>query len=269
MRPHTRHDGLVRCGLGLLTLLLLTNCGLRAQAEPQTSAELLPTAPPLAQGLDAPTTTVPFAPPAPLPIDGTVQMQVDFRGATSASALATWRVIDAQAGPVQYPAIWTISPDGLTPMSDGDGLPGHYPTALVTGADTGTDYTVQATLRSAGNPVAGVVARQNEDGYYALQLRQDASTAATLALIRYDAARDLVHVLAHTPLPPPTAQVWHTLALTVQGTTLQGALGGAQILTADDATLAHGRAGVVGEASGGLWFARFVVSDMVSGGAHD
>ncbi|MEV6492281.1 family 16 glycoside hydrolase [Actinoplanes sp. NPDC051633] len=106
-----------------------------------------------------------------------------------------------------------------------------------------TDYTVQARVRpitfGATNRTVGVAARaRSTSEYYALVLT--GGGAAQLQRVSGGSATVL-----GTAVAAGAPGAWRTLALSVQGTTLAGAVDGVPILRATDTALSAGRIGLV------------------------
>ncbi|KUL31700.1 pectate lyase family protein [Actinoplanes awajinensis] len=114
---------------------------------------------------------------------------------------------------------------------------------ILAGATSWTDYTLQVRVRPIAfttlDRTIGVAARvQSSTAYYALVLT--GSGAAQLQKVSGGTAT----VLA-TAAAGGTTGTWHTLALSVQGTTLRGAVDGTPLLQATDSTFGSGRIGLV------------------------
>ena len=253
------------CALVVLLLgaLGLGGCGANpaAQAQPgPQSGIVLPTPPPMPTSPpQPPTPTVPPAPAAAQPASTTALLSADFASAD----LGRWSVIDA-ADALTGPSVWKVRDGRLIPYSDAQDLPSSYTTALVTGDPSWRDYSVSAAAYATTNDELGVVARASEAGYYVFKLFPQ-SQKPGLALLRYDAARGRYSVLASAEGGGFVLERWYTLRLTVQGTRLTASVDGREVLTAQDATLASGRAGVAGYAAGGLEFDNLTVLALAAG----
>jgi pectate lyase len=105
----------------------------------------------------------------------------------------------------------------------------------------------------------GVVARAGQQGYYVLRLLPQASNGPRAQLARYDAASTSFVTLAEAEHAGFATEQWVRLELRVAGGQLVGLVDGQQVLSATDATLASGRAGVYGYAQGGLVFDNLAV----------
>jgi hypothetical protein len=87
-----------------------------------------------------------------------------------------------------------------------------------------------------------------------------------MALLRYDAASETFATLASADAGGFAPRRWTRLGLTVQGEALTATVDGRAVLTARDATLTAGQAGVAGYAAGGLEFDNLTVLALAAGG---
>lgn len=226
-----------------------------AQAQATPTADILPTPPPM----PTPEPQPPTATPAPAPggaslAGGAVLLQNDF---SNPADLAAFRVIDTyDVRPA--PSIWQISDSALKQISDGEGNPAEFGTAAVTGDTSWTDQVVTASGYLSGNPVFGVVARASQSGFYIFQI-QPGTSSSTVILSRFDAAKSEVIELAKTTGPAISERTWYKLTLSATGTSLEGSINGQPVISATDATLSAGQAGVYGYAQGNLVFDNLIV----------
>jgi hypothetical protein len=248
----------------LLGALALGACGANpaAQAEPAPPGGIvLPTPPQLPTSLpQPPTPTVPPAPDAARPAAGTPLLAADF----SSADLGRWTVIDA-ADALPGPSVWKVQDGRLIPYSDAQDLPSMYTTALVGGDVAWRDYSVSAAAYASNNDELGVVARASDTGYYIFKLFPQGQQPG-MALLRYDAARGTYTTLASVNTGGFAPQTWINLSLTVQGEILTALVDGREVLSARDATLVAGRAGVAGYPAGDLEFDNFTVLALPAGG---
>lgn len=275
----------------LLSALILAGCGVNtpAQAEPAAPAQAGPAAPaqaePTASGLaERPTITDILPNPPPMPTGAPVQpsptpprppatalqiagagtplAQADFEGPVD---LHTWTVEDA-SDTLSSSSIWAIKGGRLEQISDGDGAPGMYATALLTGDQSWADYIVSIAAYTTGNDEMGVTARANQKGYYVFRLLPAAGSQPTRVLSRYDVQTKQFSTIATATGPGFEAGRWYTLSLRVQGDQLQAFVDGQPALEARDATFARGRVGVYGYAQGGLTFDNLTVQALSASG---
>jgi pectate lyase len=251
--------------IALLGALALTGCGANpaAQAEPapQGGGIVLPTPPPLPTSLpQPPTPTAPPAPAAVVPSASATLLSADF----TSLDLSRWTVIDA-ADALPGPSVWKVQNGHLIPYSDAQDLPSLYSTALVGGDPSWRDYSVSAAAYASNNDELGVVARASAAGYYVFKLFP-AGQKPGMALLRYDAKRGTFSILASAEAGGFAPRKWTTLRLTVQGQVLTASVDGREVLSARDATLASGRAGVAGYAESGLEFDNLTVLALAASG---
>ena len=261
MRPQLRLYALI----ALLGAVALGGCGANptAQAEPAPQGGVvLPTPPPMPTSPpQPPTPTAPPAPAAAQPAATTPLLAADF---ASDADLGRWSVIDAGIA-LPGPSVWKVRDGRLIPYSDAQDLPSFYTTALVGGDAAWRDYSVSAAAYAINNDEVGVVARASRAGYYIFKLFPQGQQPA-MALLRYDAKREGFVTLATAEGGGFAARTWTTLGLRVQGEVLTATVDGREVLSARDATLASGQAGVAGYAAGGLEFDNLTVLALAAGG---
>ena len=239
-----------------LCAALLPGCAAdpQARAAPGAAGDVLPTPPPMPTSApQLPTATPPPAPNMGVAPASAALLRDDFDRA----GLAGWITVDA-ADTGTKPSIWQATGGRVGPLSDGDGMPGLYATALVTGEPKWRDYAVSAAAYADGNDEMGVVARAGEQGYYVFRLLPDGNTTSRV-LARYDAETQQFTTIASASGPGFAPGRWYQLMLRVHGDQLVALVDGQEALQATDAVLAQGRAGLYGYAQGGLMFDQFVV----------
>jgi hypothetical protein len=241
----------------LLAAVVLSGCGTSApaQAEPGAQTDILPTPVPIPTGEPRPPTPTP--PPAP----GSEQSVAAANALMSADfgnqSLENWNVVDT-TDLIQSPSIWEINGGRLAQVSDGDGIPSMYGTAMVTGQADWTDYQVSAAAYNTGNDEFGLVARSGEQGMYIFRIVPSSSGSENV-LSRYDTATGYFTDIAKTEGPALEEGRWYVLSVTVKGDSLQASIDGQPVVKGSDTTLTQGAAGVYGFAQGNLQFDNFTV----------
>jgi hypothetical protein len=253
------------CALVALLLggLALSSCGTNpaAQAEPASQVGIvlptpapMPTSPP-----QPPTPTVPPAPIAQPAAANAPLLAADF----ASSDLGRYSVIDAGIA-LPGPSVWKVQDGRLIPYSDAQDLPSMYTSALVAGDSAWRDYSVSAAAYATSSDEVGVVARASEAGYYVFKLFPQGQKPAA-ALLRYDAKRETFVTLASVDAGGFGLRSWSTLRLAVRGQVLTAWVDGREVLSARDATLSAGRAGVAGYPANGLEFDNLTVLPLAAG----
>ncbi|GAA1606623.1 family 16 glycoside hydrolase [Catellatospora bangladeshensis] len=167
-------------------------------------------------------------------------------GLTTAASAATLFTDDYEDGNASG---WSSSGGSWSVVTDGSRAYRQSSTSAdaksLSGTTTWTDYTVSARVK----PIAfgssarstGVAARaQSTSSFYSFVL----VGAGRAELRRTSGGGVTVLAQAATAVAPGT---WYTLALSVSGTTLRGAVNGTQLVTATDAAFSTGRIGLVGQ----------------------
>lgn len=248
---------LVLCGASL------TGCATSPAAQAQDGpppADIIADPPPLPTGEPVSPTPTPGAAPETASLAGATILAGDTFD--TAADLSTWQVIDTN-DTVRAPSSWGVQDGRLQQLRDSEGLQSNYATALVTGDETWSDYTVSAAAYTTGNDEMGLVARASKDGFLAFRVRPNGSALA-VELSRYDAATGTFATLATAGGAGFELSRWYQLQLVVQGNTIQGLVDGKQVIEANDATLTKGRAGVFGYAVGDLSFDNFAVQSTAN-----
>ncbi|HMO60140.1 MAG TPA: hypothetical protein PKC19_22530 [Roseiflexaceae bacterium] len=182
-------------------------------------------------------------------------LSTDFSGANS---LADWQVRDG-TDVLGGPSIWEISNGQLRQVSDFDGAPAMYPTALVTGNSAWRDYEARVAAYSSGNEAMGVVVRASDRGYYVFRVYNEGVSLPKYAIERFDAASYTFHELASADGAGFATERWYELSVVVLGDRMQAFVDGQPVLDVRDGTLGQGSAGVYGIAEGRLLFDSFSV----------
>lgn len=212
-----------------------------------------------------PTPTIGPNPTLPPQLAGasTILAQSDF---ADASSLRNWEFVDQSFVIAGAEGQWAVAAGRLA--QDYAGLvrdPSIQEVAALTGDPAWLDYTVHMSFYDEFNGTAGVMARYTGSdpttaSYYRIRaLTSTFSATPKLVLERVD--QGVTHALVEINGPGFTSRIWHTLGLTVRGSSLQATLDGQVVAEATDSTpLPAGRAGIYTRASGGILFDDFVVT---------
>jgi hypothetical protein len=253
------------CALALLlSSVALAACGTwQAQAQPGDQGIVLPTPPPMPTSAPLPPTATP--PPAPgsgpsVAAVGTLA-QSDF---SNSGELGQWRVLDSAAD-VRAPSVWSVEDGRLLQVSDADGLPSNYYTALVRGDASWRNYTVAGSFYSTGNDAVGLVLRASDSGYYAFIWDSLSPTAGILSFLRFDPQTSQFARIARVDGPPLELRRWYQLTAIAQGDRFTFSIDGKPVLEANDSALTSGGAGVLGKAQGSLAVDNFRVQALQAG----
>jgi 3-keto-disaccharide hydrolase len=229
-----------------------------ATAKPSEQGVILPTPPPMPEsGPLPPTPTIPPAPPSNIAPAAQPLLSTDF---SSPAAITSWQVVDGYAA-VPGPSIWQVSDGRLQQVSDSDGAPGQYPTALIAGALPSSDYQVSVSAFNIANDEIGLVFRANSQGYYLFRVLPT-SGAARYSIARFDTATTTFETLAKADGAGFSFNKWEQLSVSVQGNRIQAFFNGAPVLATSDSTFAQGSVGVYGYAQGQLAFDNLSVTPL-------
>lgn len=247
----------------LLAALALASCGggnPQAQAQPGGVTDILPTPPPMPTSAPLPPTPTPGpAPSGSIGLAGaTTMFDANF---SDAGALSNWKVVDGY-DVLRAPSVWQIEGGQLKQVSDSDGGPGNYPTALVTGAPDWTNYQVSVTAFNTGNDEMGVVVRAGDVGHYVFRFLPNGTGGATRIISRFNQADYTYTDLATAEGPGFEQRRWYQLSVRVEGDKIQALIDGQPVVEARDASLARGGAGVYGYAQGNLLFGKVIVQAL-------
>lgn len=245
----------------LIGALILAGCSSPTVGANQ-SFDALPTPVPLPTNLPEAPTPVPA--PAPGTGVGVPASGMLFSDDFARNTLSNWTIVDSTDA-LRVPSIWEISNGVVKQISDGNGNPAFYSTALVSGDPAWKDYTVTAAGYGTGNDDMGVVVRASAQGYYVFWVMSAASGGELALISRFDPATSSFEHLAKVPVSGFEDRRWYVLSLRVQGSSLQGFVDGVPVLAASDTVLTQGRAGVFGKAQGNLQFDNIVVSSLAAG----
>jgi hypothetical protein len=229
-----------------------TETGTRAAQDPLSAQE------PLIQRPNLPPTptraAAPNAPASAAPV-GRLLLQQQFASADAAAVQQTWTALDVN--PLQYdeePARWGLYNGLLSQLWTGNlQAPRPDPTIVVTGQPTWRDYSLRAAAYPEGNMELGLVARQQGTSFYRLRLLNDATETPAKVLLE-KVVDGQATVLASQAGPGYSLYRWYNLRLSVVGTQLTAQVDNGPALSASDASLTQGQAGVYGLAIGQLGF---------------
>jgi hypothetical protein len=246
----------------LVIAVLLGGCGVNppAQAGPGAITDILPTPPPMPTSRPLPPTpTPPNAPAAGANTAGAqTLLNADF---SSAADLSNWTVVDGFDA-LSSPSSWKIGGGRLEQAGNGDGAPGQYPTALITGKPDWQDYQVSVSAYNTGNDEIGLAFRAGKQGYYVFRILPDVSGTPHYNLSRFDAATDNLTNIAQAQGPGFQTGRWYQISVKVKGAQIQTFVDGKAALEARDTTLTSGGVGVYGYAQGQLLFDNLVVQTL-------
>ena len=128
-------------------------------------------------------------------------------------------------------------------------------TMLVTGDPSWQDMTIRTSALVQGTKEVGLVVRQSSTGYYRFRALALGTGTNSGNLILEKVIGEQVTSVAVFDGPEISADVWHTLGLSVQGTTITCFIDNKSVGTAEDSSLSSGRAGVSTLAMSGTYFA--------------
>lgn len=133
-------------------------------------------------------------------------------------------------------------------------------TGFVTGDAAWKDVTVSAEALARDTKELGLIVRQQGDSFYRFRALVLGTGTNSGNYILERVVGDEVTRLATFDGAELSADAWHTLALTAQGQTLTASVDGKELGSAEDATIATGRAGVSTLAMSGAYFANVQVT---------
>jgi hypothetical protein len=209
---------------------------------------------PAASGALPAVPAAPAAQPAVADAQGGTALNPKF---DSADALKSWERI----GPSSTfgTPLWDVS-NGMLLQRGLDGVQSSDdPTALVTGDPAWHDVTIRAAVLVQGNKEAGLIARQNGNSFYRFRVLALGTGTNSGNLILEKVVDGQASQIAAFDGPELSADVWHTLGLSVRGTMITCSVDGKQVGTAEDSSLASGRAGVTTLAMSTTYFANVQV----------
>lgn len=239
----------ITSGIAILIVLGVLGWGLgsrgQAQEEPVPTAILeYPEFPP--------TPTVgPLPTDDPAALAGTVLFSDSF---DSEASLNDWTFLDLEDVLPEMRSLWKIEDGHLVQDRTANaGNPSPQGTLAVTGAASWTDYTITAKVYDLSNATFGLVARRDGDSFYRYRLVANDFEATPKQVIEKVIDGEAT-ILAEIEAPGYEQRQWHTISLSVVGSTIQASLDGKLVAEATDDTLTSGQAGLSTVALGGIFF---------------
>ena len=196
----------------------------------------------------------PAAQPAVADAQGGTALNLKFE---NADALKSWERI----GPSSTfgTPLWDVS-NGMLLQRGLDGVQSSDDaTALVTGDPSWHDVSISSAVLVQGNKEVGLIARQNGDSFYRFRVLALGTGTNSGNLILEKVVDGQASQIAAFDGPELSADVWHTLGLSVRGATITCSVDGKQVGTAEDNSLASGRVGVSALAMSTAYFANVQV----------
>jgi pectate lyase len=200
-------------------------------------------------------------PPPPAPAQDVagpgVQSAVLFSEDFGTSTLDGWTAEDFSEGP-ESPATWEVQNGEVFQRGNASGLPAPDSTYLFTGDSSWSDYRVSAYAYAVAPTRLGLIARKSGANYYQSWLDvQEGASELVLAVVKNGETT----VLARVPAPANTEGAWLKLALEVRGSTITASLDDATTVSASDASLSSGAAGLYATADATARFDNVLVSE--------
>jgi hypothetical protein len=170
----------------------------------------------------------------------------------SPAALDNWQRVGPKI-PTGTP-VWEIR-DGMLTQSGVDSVDAvDEQTGLVTGDPNWRDVTVRVNALGRDTRELGLIVRQQGESYYRFRALVVGTGTNQGNFILEKVVNGQVTRLAAFDGSQLSADAWHTLAITARGSTLRCYVDGKAVGSAEDTTLAAGRAGVSTLAMSGAFF---------------
>ncbi|WP_129629795.1 family 16 glycoside hydrolase [Candidatus Oscillochloris fontis] len=240
----------------IIGLLVLAGVGIALTQAPQGAAQ---TPAPLVTYPDFPPT--PTVGPNPTAPAGLASSNVIFQSNfDDADALAAWQFVDQTYIIKDLEAAWEVSNGRLVQV--GSGLarnPSTNEAAALVGDAAWRDYTIRTSFYDEYNGIVGLIARYQgteptQSSYYRVRLYSTQYQISPKVVLE-KVVDGVSTMLAEVKTVGFAPRIWHTLALSVQGNSLQVQLDGQMLVTAQDPNpLPSGRAGLFTYAIGGIFF---------------
>lgn len=174
------------------------------------------------------------------------------------AALQRWERIGPDI-PTGTP-LWEVR-DGLLVQRGVDGVDAvDEQTGLVTGEETWQDVTVQASVLARDTREVGLIVRQQGESFYRFRALVIGTGGNNGNYILEKVVDGQVSQIAAFDGAELSANTWHTLSVTVAGSTITASVDGVEVGSAQDSTLKAGRAGVSTLAMSGAYFANVQVT---------
>ncbi|WP_129629799.1 family 16 glycoside hydrolase [Candidatus Oscillochloris fontis] len=246
----------------IVGVLVLGGLGLVLTQAPQGAAQ---TPAPLVTYPDFPPT--PTVGPNPTAPAGLASSNVLFESSfADASALAAWQFVDQTYVLPDLTAAWEVRNGRLVQVGSGAARnPSPNEAAALVGDATWQDYTIRTSFYDEYNGVVGLIARYQgteptQSSYYRVRLFSTEYQVSPKVVLE-KVVDGVVTTLAEAKTAGFTPRMWHTLELSVQGTSVQVQLDGQMLVVAQDSNpLPSGRAGIFTFAISGIFFDDVMVS---------
>ena len=242
-----RHRSIVVALASLISLSVIALLGLVASGSGRAEEG----APLLEYPEFPPTPTIAPAPAARASVAG---VALAAEGFDSPDALARWQIVDPAELLPEDRSVWSVEDGALAQnRTAAAGNPNTFETMALTGDPAWTNYTVSASVYDQNNATFGLVARRQGDSFYRYRIIADQFEATPKQILEKVVDGAATTLVAHDG-PGYARRQWHTVALSVAGSTIRVTLDGALVAEATDTALAGGQAGLYTRALGGIRF---------------
>jgi hypothetical protein len=239
-----------------MALLILAAIGFSVSASQPSAASEGPTpevVPPI-----PPTATVGPQPTAPARPATAELARLTF---DSDADLARLTLIDFDPPLPELTGNWQIKDGQLHQLLAGRARNSSSHLVAAVAGDAGwRDYTLSANFYDVRNGLSGLVAYYTPAGHYRIVFYNSVA-AEEPEIVLEKIVGDTVQVLASAEGAGYSNEAWHTLTLSIAGTTLSAEIDGASVLTAEDSQpLTGGQAGVLTRAFGAIFFDELIIT---------
>ena len=223
--------------------LLGLNAGRTGRAEEAPPILQYPTFPP--------TPTVAPVPTNPPQAAATKLLAASF---DKESDLNAWQIVDLSEVLPGTESVWAVK-DGrlIQNRTAAAGNPDTRETLAVTGDAKWTDYTITAKVYDQANATFGLVARRQGNSFYRYRILADRYPDTPKQVLE-KVVDGVATPLATIDGPGYAQREWHTVAMTVAGSSIRVTLDGKLVAQATDSTLTSGQIGVYTRALGEMFF---------------